>query len=75
MPVNYLTALIALYRHEGDASAATERMSLPIILLFGGFMIFLGFPAVAAVLVVVLHGAGSSQPPQHGSAWGSSVSQ
>jgi hypothetical protein len=35
---------------EGEASAATERMSLPIILLFGGFLVFLGFPAVVAVL-------------------------
>jgi Flp pilus assembly protein TadB len=35
---------------EGEASAATERMSLPIILLFAGFLIFLGFPAVIAVL-------------------------
>lgn len=35
---------------EGEASAATERMSLPIVLLFGGFLLFLGFPALAAVL-------------------------
>jgi tight adherence protein C len=35
---------------EADASAATERMSLPIVALFAGFLIFLGFPAVAAVL-------------------------
>ncbi len=35
---------------EADASAATERMSLPVVLLFGGFLLFLGFPAVAAVL-------------------------
>lgn len=35
---------------EGQASAATERMSLPVVGLFAGFLIFLGFPAVAAVL-------------------------
>jgi tight adherence protein C len=35
---------------EGEANAATERMSLPIVALFGGFLIFLGYPAVAAVL-------------------------
>lgn len=35
---------------EGDANAATERMSLPIVALFAGFLIFLGYPAVAAVL-------------------------
>jgi Flp pilus assembly protein TadB len=35
---------------EGDANAATERMALPIVALFGGFLIFLGYPAVAAVL-------------------------
>ncbi|GIE93893.1 type II secretion system F family protein [Paractinoplanes rishiriensis] len=35
---------------EGEANAATERMSLPIVTLFAGFLIFLGYPAVAAVL-------------------------
>jgi len=32
------------------AASATERMSLPIVALFAGFLIFIGFPAVAAVL-------------------------
>jgi tight adherence protein C len=35
---------------ETDAQAATERMSLPVVLLFAGFLIFVGFPAVAHVL-------------------------
>ncbi|MGH3947512.1 MAG: type II secretion system F family protein [Pseudonocardiaceae bacterium] len=35
---------------EADASAATERMSLPIVALMAGFLIFIGYPAVAAVL-------------------------
>jgi Flp pilus assembly protein TadB len=35
---------------EGEANAATERMSLPIVALFAGFLIFLGYPAVAVVL-------------------------
>jgi tight adherence protein C len=35
---------------EGDANAATERMALPIVALFAGFLIFLGYPAIAAVL-------------------------
>jgi tight adherence protein C len=35
---------------EADASAATERMSLPVVALMAGFLIFLGYPAVAAVL-------------------------
>jgi tight adherence protein C len=35
---------------EADASAATERMSLPIVALMAGFLVFLGYPAVAAVL-------------------------
>jgi tight adherence protein C len=35
---------------EGQANSATERMSLPIVAAFGGFLIFLGYPAVAAVL-------------------------
>ncbi|MFE9748251.1 type II secretion system F family protein [Saccharothrix saharensis] len=35
---------------EGDAQAATERMSLPVVLLFGGFLVFIGYPALAQVL-------------------------
>lgn len=35
---------------EGEASAATERMSLPVMVLFAGFLIFVGYPALAAVL-------------------------
>lgn len=35
---------------EADAQAATERMSLPVICLFAGFLVFIGFPAVATVL-------------------------
>ncbi len=35
---------------EGDAHSATERMSLPVVMLFGGFLVFLGYPALATVL-------------------------
>ncbi|MFJ8965352.1 type II secretion system F family protein [Lentzea sp. NPDC102401] len=35
---------------EGEAQAATERMSLPVVMLFAGFLIFVGFPALASVL-------------------------
>jgi tight adherence protein C len=35
---------------EGDAHAATERMSLPVVMLFIGFLVFIGFPALASVL-------------------------
>jgi Flp pilus assembly protein TadB len=35
---------------EGEANAATERMALPIVALFAGFLILLGYPAMAAVL-------------------------
>ncbi|MBL7489716.1 type II secretion system F family protein [Frankia sp. AgB1.9] len=34
---------------EADATAATERMSLPVVLLFLGFLILIGYPAVAAI--------------------------
>ena len=34
---------------EARAQQASERMSLPIGLLFLGFLIFLGYPAVAQV--------------------------
>jgi tight adherence protein C len=35
---------------EEAAQAATERMSLPVILLLCGFVIFIGFPAIVRVL-------------------------
>jgi Flp pilus assembly protein TadB len=35
---------------EAQAASATERMALPIVLFFLGFLVFLGYPAVAAVL-------------------------
>lgn len=35
---------------EGEAQAATERMSLPVICLFAGFLVFIGYPAIASVL-------------------------
>lgn len=51
-----LTASAATWRvhqltdAETEANAATERMSLPVVLLFAGFLLFIGYPAVAAVL-------------------------
>ena len=38
---------------EGEAHAATERMSLPVALLFTGFLVFLGYPALITVLANV----------------------
>jgi tight adherence protein C len=35
---------------DAEASAATERMSLPVVALFAGFLVLIGFPAVTAVL-------------------------
>ncbi len=35
---------------ESDAQAATERMSFPVVLLFMGFLIFVGFPAIQRVI-------------------------
>lgn len=35
---------------EADAQAATERMSVPVVLLFAGFLLFISYPALAAVL-------------------------
>lgn len=39
-----------LTRCEGDAHAATERLALPVTVLFLGFLIFIGYPAVSLVL-------------------------
>jgi tight adherence protein C len=35
---------------EGDAQAATERMSLPVMALFLGFLVFIAYPALTQVL-------------------------
>nr|WP_214661987.1 type II secretion system F family protein [Streptomyces polyasparticus] len=35
---------------DGAAQAATERMSLPVVVMFAGFLIFIGFPALHKVL-------------------------
>jgi Flp pilus assembly protein TadB len=35
---------------EAAAQAATERMSLPVVLLFAAFLVFIGFPAIARVI-------------------------
>jgi tight adherence protein C len=35
---------------EADAQAATERMSLPLMALFLGFLVFIGYPALTQVL-------------------------
>jgi Flp pilus assembly protein TadB len=40
----------ALADAESAAQAASERMSLPIVLLMVGFVVFLGYPAVNQVL-------------------------
>jgi tight adherence protein C len=36
---------------EAAAVAATEQMSLPVIVMFAGFLVFIGFPAAAHVLI------------------------
>lgn len=35
---------------EADAQAATERMSLPLVVLFAGFLILIGYPAIIHVI-------------------------
>jgi tight adherence protein C len=35
---------------EAQAASATERMSMPVVVLFAGFLLLIGFPAVAHVL-------------------------
>ncbi|GAB3208466.1 type II secretion system F family protein [Marinactinospora thermotolerans] len=34
---------------DADAQSATERMSLPVVLLFAGFLVLLGYPAISHV--------------------------
>ncbi|MGA2830808.1 MAG: type II secretion system F family protein, partial [Streptosporangiaceae bacterium] len=38
---------------ETAAQAATERMSLPLVLLFAGFLLLIGYPAVVRVLTTL----------------------
>jgi tight adherence protein C len=38
---------------EAAAQAATERMSLPVVVLFTGFLIFIAFPAISRVLTAL----------------------
>jgi tight adherence protein C len=40
----------ALAEAQANAEAMSERMSLPVVLLFAGFLIFIGYPALAHVL-------------------------
>jgi hypothetical protein len=35
---------------EADAQAATERMGLPTVLMFVGFMVLLGYPALQQIV-------------------------
>ena len=35
---------------EATAQSATERMSLPVVLLFTGFLVLLGYPAMSLIL-------------------------
>jgi tight adherence protein C len=40
----------ALSDAERSAQSASERMSLPIVVLMAGFVVFLGYPAVMRVM-------------------------
>jgi tight adherence protein C len=40
----------ALAEAQANAEAMSERMSLPVVVLFGGFLLFIGYPALAHVL-------------------------
>ncbi|MGH9118038.1 MAG: type II secretion system F family protein [Acidimicrobiales bacterium] len=40
----------ALAQAESEAQASTEAMALPVVLLFVGFLILIGYPAVDAIL-------------------------
>jgi tight adherence protein C len=39
-----------LARVEADAQAASERMAVPTVLMFTGFLVFIGYPALAQIL-------------------------
>jgi len=43
----------ALARAETEAQSSTETMAVPVVLLFVGFLILIGYPAIDAVLTTV----------------------
>jgi tight adherence protein C len=45
--------LHALAEAQANAEAMSERMSLPVVVLFAGFLLFIGYPALAHVLAGV----------------------
>ena len=40
----------ALHEAETEAQQSTERMSLPVVLMFSGFLGLIGYPAIAAII-------------------------
>jgi tight adherence protein C len=40
----------ALAAAEAEAESTTETMAVPVVLLFGGFLVLIGYPALSAVL-------------------------
>ena len=40
-----------LSQAEAEAQSASERMSLPVVLLFLGFLVFVGYPAINRIIV------------------------
>ncbi len=40
----------AMWEAEAEAQIATDRMSLPVVLLFAGFLGLIGYPALAAIV-------------------------
>ena len=39
-----------LSQAEAEAQSASERMSLPVVLLFLGFLVFVGYPALDRIV-------------------------
>ena len=40
----------ALAEAEAEAEATTEKMAMPVVLLFVGFLILVGYPAIDLIL-------------------------
>lgn len=38
---------------EGEANSTTERMSLPLTCLFGGFLVLIGYPALSLIMTTL----------------------
>jgi tight adherence protein C len=43
----------ALAEAEADAQSTTEKMAVPVVMLFLGFLLLIGYPAASAIMSTI----------------------